>query len=68
MNPVTFYSNTEICRVCPRTVNLINLYDPSNKTVLNDLNLIVYIEVSFVLGILVPEHSIRPLFVFRKKT
>lgn len=46
MDADTFYSKKEICRVCPRTVNLINLYDPSSKTVLNDLNLIVYIEVS----------------------
>lgn len=66
MDPVTFYSNTKICRVCPRTVNLINLYDPSNKTILNDLNLIVYIEVSFSSESLQQINNLI-LFIFRKK-
>lgn len=46
MDPDTFYSHINMCRVCPSTENLIYLYIPSNKTVLNNLKFIVHIEVS----------------------
>lgn len=46
MDANTFYSHINMCRVCPSTENLIYLYVPSNKTVLNNLKFIVHIEVS----------------------
>lgn len=46
MDGDTYYSHTNMCRVCPNTENLIDLYIPSNKTVLNNLKFIVHIEVS----------------------
>lgn len=47
MDPNTFYSQINMCRVCPNTDKLINLYETSNKTVLNNLKFIVHIEVRF---------------------
>lgn len=46
MNSKTYYSHLNMCRVCPSTDHLINLYIPSNKTVLNNLKFIIPIEVS----------------------
>lgn len=45
MDPINFYFNIEVCRICSNTQNLTSLYLPAQKTSLDTLKTMIVIEV-----------------------
>lgn len=46
MDPSKYFSDSEMCRTCPNTENLINIYISTNKELLESLKLVVDVAVS----------------------
>lgn len=46
MEPLNYFTDSEICRTCPNTENLKNIYTPTNKKLLESLKLFVDVAVS----------------------
>lgn len=54
MNNQNYYSNIEMCRICPSETRLSNLYHPQNLKVREIINLmLIDIEVSFFFFVLI---------------
>lgn len=45
MDPLKYFSDSEMCRICPNTENLINIYIPTSKKIVESLKLFVNVAV-----------------------
>lgn len=46
MDPLKYFSDSEICRTCPNSENLTNIYISTNEKLLENLKHFVDIEAS----------------------
>lgn len=46
MDPLKYFSDSEMCRTCTNTEHLINIYISTNKKLLESLKLFVDVAVS----------------------